>query len=198
MTQTKLSNKQMRWANFLSQFHFHIAHIAGKHNQVADALSRRPRANAVSIASHNDLSSMIDDYATDSDFKNVMSAIAIGKKEEPFTLQDGYLLYGNRLCVTHSLREKVMFESHAPPYAGHRGIQATLKGIETYFYWPTMKVDIQDYVSKCETCQKTKYDRGKQSGLLQPLPIPNSPWESISMDFIFGLSLFMGIHEYGQ
>ena len=60
---------------------------------------------------------MIDDYATDSNFKNVMSAIAIGKKEEPFILQDGYLLYGNRLCVTHSLREKVMFESHAPPYA---------------------------------------------------------------------------------
>ncbi|MCO5601610.1 hypothetical protein L7F22_055733 [Adiantum nelumboides] len=36
-------------------------------------------------------------------------------------------------------------------------------------------------------CQKTKFDRGKQPGLLQPLPIPDSPWESISMDFIFGL-----------
>ncbi|MCO5597790.1 hypothetical protein L7F22_051872 [Adiantum nelumboides] len=29
MTQTKLSDKQMRWANFLSRFNFHIAHIAG-------------------------------------------------------------------------------------------------------------------------------------------------------------------------
>ena len=73
-----------------------------------------------------------------------MSAIALGKKEEPFSVQDGYLLYGNRLCVTQALREKVMFESHAPPYAGHRGIQATLKGIEMYFYWPTMKQDIPD------------------------------------------------------
>ena len=34
MSQTKLSGKQMRWANFLSQFHFHIAHIPGKHNTV--------------------------------------------------------------------------------------------------------------------------------------------------------------------
>ena len=43
MTQTKLSNKQqMRWANFLSQFHFHIAHVPGKQNAVTDALSRRP------------------------------------------------------------------------------------------------------------------------------------------------------------
>ncbi|MCO5611444.1 hypothetical protein L7F22_065697 [Adiantum nelumboides] len=187
MMQTKLFDKQMRWANFLSRFNFHIAHIAGKHNQVADALSRRPKVNAVSIATHNDLSSMIDEYAIDPDFKDVISAIALGKKEEPFTLQDGYLLHGNRLCITHSLREKVMFESHAPPYAGHRGIQTTMKAIETYFYWPTMKGDIQDYVSKCVVYQTTKYDRGKQPGLLQPLPIPDSPWESISMDLIFGL-----------
>ncbi|MCO5608638.1 hypothetical protein L7F22_062852 [Adiantum nelumboides] len=187
MTQTKLSNKQMRWTKFLSRFNFHIAHIAGKHNQVADALLRRPKVNAVSIATHNDLSLMIDEYAIDPNFKDVISAIALGKKEEPFTLQDGYLLYGNRLCITRSLCEKVMFESHAPPYAGHRGIQTTMKAIETYFYWPTMKGDIQDYVSKHVVCQKTKYDRGKQPGLLQPLPIPDSPWESISMDFIFGL-----------
>ncbi|MCO5558213.1 hypothetical protein L7F22_011792 [Adiantum nelumboides] len=158
-----------------------------KHLQVADALSRRPKVNAVSIATHNDLSSMIDEYAIDPDFKDVISAIAPGKKEEPFTLEDGYLLHGNRLCITHSLREKVMYESHAPPYAGHRGIQSTLKAIETYFYWPTMKRDIPDYVSKCVVCQKTKFDRGKQPGLLQPLPILDSPWESISMDFIFGL-----------
>ena len=76
-----------------------------------------------------------------------------------------------------------MFESHAPSYTGHRGIQPTM-----YFYWPTMKQDIPDYVSKCLVCQKTKYDRGKQARLLlPPLPIPDSPWESISMDFIFGL-----------
>ncbi|MCO5593344.1 hypothetical protein L7F22_047355 [Adiantum nelumboides] len=154
---------------------------------VADALLRWPKVNAVSIATHNDLSSMIDEYAIDPDFKDVISAIALGKKEEPFTLEDGYLLHGNRLCIKHSLREKVMYKSHAPPYAGHRGIQGTLRAIETYFYWPTMKRDILDYVSKCVVCQKTKFDRGKQPGLLQPLPIPDSPWESISMDFIFGL-----------
>ena len=177
----------MIWTNFLSQFHFHIVHIAGKHNQVADTLSQRPQANPVSIATHNDLSNMIDEYAANSIFKNVMSVIALGKKEEPFSVQDGYLLYGNRLCITQALREKVMFESHAPPYAERRGIQATLRGIEMYFYWPTMKQDIPDYVFKCMVCQqKTKYDRGKQVGLLQPLSIPNSPWESISMDFIFG------------
>ena len=105
---------------------------------------------------------MIDEYANDPDFKDVMSAISLGKKEEPFQMQEGFLLYGNRLCITQSLREKVMYESHAPPYAGHRGITATLKGMETYYYWPSMKANIEEYVSKCITCQKVKYERGKQ------------------------------------
>ncbi|MCO5579747.1 hypothetical protein L7F22_033607 [Adiantum nelumboides] len=39
----------------------------------------------------------------------------------------------------------------------------------------------------CLVCQRVKYDRGKAYGLLQPLPIPTAPWESIAMDFIFGL-----------
>ncbi|MCO5612674.1 hypothetical protein L7F22_066943 [Adiantum nelumboides] len=58
MTRTKISNKQLRWENFISQFNFYIAHILGNHNQVADALSRIPRCNAVSVASHNDLTIM--------------------------------------------------------------------------------------------------------------------------------------------
>ena len=112
---------------------------------------------------------MTNEYAIDPDFKYVMSVIAIGKNEEPFHVKDGHLLYGNRLCVTHNLQDKVMYESHAPPYAGcpyagHRGIQATLKGAAMYFYWPTIKKDITAYVSSCMVCQKVKYDRGKQPG----------------------------------
>ena len=109
---------------------------------MANTLSQTPQANAISIATHNDVSSMMDDYAMDPHFKDVTLDIALGKKEEPFSVQDGYLLYGNWLCVTKSLHEKVMFESHAPPYVGHRGIQATLKGIKKHFFWPTMKQDI--------------------------------------------------------
>ena len=40
MTETKLFDKQMRYANFRSQFNFHIANISGKHNLVLDALSK--------------------------------------------------------------------------------------------------------------------------------------------------------------
>ena len=41
-------------------------------------------------------------------------------------------------------------------------------------------------------CQKNKYEVNATSGLLQPLPVPNSAWSHISMDFIEGLPLSGG------
>ena len=62
------------------------------------------------------------------------------------------------------MRAKVMSESHEPPYAGHQGIQPTTQAIELYFYWPHMRQDVEDYVSKCIICQKVKYERVKAPG----------------------------------
>ena len=69
-----------------------------------------------------------------------------------------------------------MQESHNLTYTGHRGIEATQKSIETYFYWPSICKDIKGYVTKCIVCEKFKYDRGKDPKLLQPLPILDGPW----------------------
>ena len=96
-------------------------------------------------------------------------------------------MHSSQLCITKSFREKVIQKSHNPPYVGHRGAQATIQAMEIYFYWPRMSHDIQEYISQCMVCQKIKYDRTKPYGLLQPLPIPNVPWEIIAMDLIFGL-----------
>ena len=71
LTQSKLSEKHMRWANFLSMFHFQIVHVAGRKNVVADALSRKPQVSAVSIAYHHELDAMIEQYAEDEDFAGI-------------------------------------------------------------------------------------------------------------------------------
>ncbi|MCO5608399.1 hypothetical protein L7F22_062608 [Adiantum nelumboides] len=42
-------------------------------------------------------------------------------------------------------------------------------------------------VSRLLRQKRVKYDRGRAYGLLQPLRIPTAPWESIAMDFIYGL-----------
>ena len=130
---------------------------------------------------------MIERYEQDSDYQEVMARLLQGQMQDPYSPKEGFLLHCNRLCITKDMRAKVMSESHKPPYVGHRGIKLTTRAIELYFYLPHMQQDIEDYVSKCIVCQKVKYKRGKALGLLQPLPILDLPWQSISMDFVFGL-----------
>ncbi|MCO5546598.1 hypothetical protein L7F22_000028 [Adiantum nelumboides] len=70
-----------------------------------------------------------------------------------------------------------------------------MKGVERYFYWPRLKKDVEEFVRSCFVCQKVKFDRHKAQGLLQPLPIPTRPWESIAMDFIFDLPRTQSGHD---
>ncbi|KAJ9512230.1 hypothetical protein QJQ45_012792 [Haematococcus lacustris] len=43
------------------------------------------------------------------------------------------------------------------------------------------------YVRSCHSCQVNKSSAKKPAGLLQPLPIPERPWDSVSMDLIVKL-----------
>ena len=101
-------------ANFLSQFHFQFSYVLGKQNPVADALSRRPRVNAVSIAYNHELTSMIEKYATDEDFAQIYHDVVQRRSQESYSLIERFLLHGFRLCIVKDLCDKVMYESHFP------------------------------------------------------------------------------------
>ena len=60
------------------------------------------------------------------------------------------------------------------------------------YSWPGMRTYIRHYVSSCEQCSRIKNDSHKPYGLLQPLEVPNCPWQSITMDFIVKLPLSHG------
>ncbi|KAK1692672.1 hypothetical protein QYE76_009369, partial [Lolium multiflorum] len=77
-------------------------------------------------------------------------------------------------------------ESHAGGLMGHFGREKTLLMLADHFYWPKMRRDVDRYVKRCITCNKSR-SKLKPHGLYTPLPAPTTPWEDISMDFVLGL-----------
>ncbi|KAL0337438.1 UNVERIFIED_CONTAM: hypothetical protein Scaly_2018900 [Sesamum calycinum] len=85
-----------------------------------------------------------------------------------------------------TLRRRLLRETHDPQWAGHPGIDRMVALLARRYYWPRMEEDVEAYVRICLVCQLDKVERKKEAGLLQPLPIPEVSWQSISMDFISG------------
>ncbi|CAI7855971.1 unnamed protein product [Closterium sp. NIES-54] len=85
------------------------------------------------------------------------------------------------------LRQLLLEEFHDVLYAGHFGSNKTLAGIVKVYYWPHMANDVQKFVTSCDTCQRMKSSKQKKAGLLQPLPVPEQPWQVVSLDFITDL-----------
>lgn len=68
--------------------------------------------------------------------------------------------------------------------SAHGGYHKCYNRLATSHYWPQMSRDLKLYVSTCDICQKSKPRRHAPFGMLQPIPIPQRPFEVVSMDFI--------------
>jgi hypothetical protein len=61
------------------------------------------------------------------------------------------------------------------------------RDVRKIFWWKRLKQDIASFVAECDVCCRVKAEHLKPARTLQPLPIPASKWEDITMDFIMGL-----------
>ena len=96
---------------------------------------------------------------------------------------------GNRVFVPKAgdLRKTLLRECHDTLWAGHPGEERTLALLKQGYYWPQMRDDVVEYVRTCLICQQDKPEHKKKAGLLEPLPVPKRPWESVSLDYITSL-----------
>ena len=68
--------------------------------------------------------------------------------------------------------------------AGHPGQNKTVELIWQEYTWPGLCDFIKKYCKSCTVCMQAKPQQHKPYGLLKQLPIPECPWNLISMDFI--------------
>src|SRR5207245_11582790 len=73
---------------------------------------------------------------------------------------------------------------HDHPLAGHFGQNKTIKLVRHEYTWPGLRTFVKEYVQSCTAWAWAKTPRHRPYGLLKQLPVPEKPWNSISMDFI--------------
>jgi hypothetical protein len=77
--------------------------------------------------------------------------------------------------------QKLIWEAQYSRVAGHFGVEKIVVVLEEHFYWPKLRQDVSMYIRSCTACAIAN-PTIKKKGLYTPLPVPEKPWESISMD----------------
>ena len=99
---------------------------------------------------------------------------------------NGLLLLDNRIYVlsTGNLHICILQYNHNHILTGYFGQNKTLELVCCGYSWPSLCTDIQQFCKSCVTYIRFKPQHHKPYGSLKQLPIPERPWNSISMDFI--------------
>lgn len=71
------------------------------------------------------------------------------------------------------LRLKIIHKLQQMGGRGHSGRQATIKRVEQFFYWQSLRSNVIKAVTECLVCQHNNSEHVPYLGLLQPLPIPS-------------------------
>ena len=86
----------------------------------------------------------------------------------PFSIQDGMLMFGTRMCIptVDNIRREILDEAHNAPYAMHPGTTKMYQTLRQHYWWSGMKKDIAKFVSRCLTCQQVKAEHQALMGML--------------------------------
>jgi hypothetical protein len=184
------TSRQERWLAEIMRFMPDIKYVRGSDNVVADALSRRIDLAAMHVSSVSS-SSLVQDIASscaaDPSFNKLLNdGILVLENSIPRSVKSG------KIYVPENLRERVMRECHSTPSAGHLGSNKMYELLSRDFWWPRMNSSVREFCKSCDTCQRNKGPGAAPYGLLQPLPIPYFPGQSVSLDLVTDLPVCCG------
>ncbi len=116
----KITGQQAWWMEFLQDFNYHIEHIPGTINTIADLLSCRKDLNK----------------GVDSDLPRIL-------------LPDTLFLQKTFLKDNKNLRRNILWQIHDSPAGGHPGIANTWELVRHHYEGPRLWDFVKQYVKGC-------------------------------------------------
>ena len=102
---------------------------------------------------------------------------AFHQKSSELTIHQGCLMWGMRVIIPPSLRQKVKDQLHA----GHIGI-VKMKGLaRRYVWWPDIDKELECVARECQSCQLIL--NAPSLAPLHPWMFLEKPWERLNIDF---------------
>lgn len=189
-TQKHLSRRMTRWATFLQQFDFTIRYIKGNDNIAADALSRVIVPTTLHAIVESDWPEHMMEFLSTGELPQGISDKTkqlLCSERSKFNIS-GDILYrvdGNRrrAFVPFVFRADLMDKFHKSN--GHLALSSTLELFKARYWWPNLKEDLEEALSKCPQCQLHSSPDRRNIEELHPLSVsylrPFSRW---GLDFI--------------
>nr|GEU35402.1 putative reverse transcriptase domain-containing protein [Tanacetum cinerariifolium] len=110
---------------------------------------------------------------------------------------DGNLYHLDQIWVPlkGEVRTLIIDEAHKSKYSVHPRADNMYYDLRDRYWWPGMKKDIGEYVSKCLNYLKVKAEHQRPSCLLKQPEILVWKWEGIAMDFVTKLPRTSSGHD---
>ena len=193
-----------RWSILMQDRDYEVVYKCGKKHLDADALSRSPVDPPPDYGAKESLfcvwskdireEQMKDNFCKDVidylEDRNQEPSVYLRKIARPFLMKEGKLFRKNmtneglfhRLVIPKALRKEVLFALHDDVTSGHLGFKKTWDKVKKRFFWPKMLSSVKNYVFSCEKCTAQKSTNKKPTGLMQPVPPTEKPFEKIGID----------------
>ena len=86
-----------------------------------------------------------------------------------------------------ALRKAIVETYHDTSFSQHFDVTRTLEKIKRSFYWPKMKLDVEEHIKSCVKCLRGKYRTVSRPAMDMPMDVPHVPWIMVGVDAKTGL-----------
>ncbi|GFV09923.1 transposon Tf2-9 polyprotein [Trichonephila clavipes] len=189
------ATRLLHYALILQSFEFDIIFRKTIEHGNADFLSRLPKTSEelevkddITIFQMSQIEALPvtskelrQETSKDIELGPLLRALREGKdlqgREAQYTIEDGCIMYGQRVCIPRKFRKNVLEELHA----GHLGIVKMKAIARSFVYWKNIDNDIEEAAKNCVDCARYKADPPKSK--VHYWEYPSMPWERIHVDF---------------
>jgi hypothetical protein len=174
--------RQRRWLELIKDYDLEVHYLLGKANVVADALSHKSHCHCLTVEpmqrtlcqemehlnlqiieqgslSNIVIESTIKDQIIDAQRKSkgiahIKDKVRSGRPTCFKIDESDVVWFKDRLVVPKNLelRKQILDKAHSIRYSIHPGSNKMYHDLRKRYWWTKMKIEIAQYVAKCDTC----------------------------------------------